>query len=77
MEIISQPEVKKRFEEKQRGEFTLIIEQLPSGAALKIHPAEWSRKESIQHFFLTRFNKGGVRIVSVRRFKGDYYVIKL
>ena len=79
MEIVSQPAVQKLLEEKSRGAYAALIEQLQPGTALKIHPSEWTgRKESLQHFFLSRFNKGGERKVSVRRLNDNcYYVIKL
>jgi len=73
MEIISATEVSKKLEKKARGEFTDIINGLPVGGALKIVPHAWPRRESIYHFFLTRY-KG---LVSVRRLHDGYYVIKL
>ena len=73
MEIISPSEVTKKLEKKSRGEFTDLIQQLPVGGALKIQPQSWPRRESIYHFFLTRY-KG---LVSVRRLSDGYYVIKL
>lgn len=74
MEIISPIEVKEKLDKKLRGEYTDLIQQLPVGGALKIHPSTWPRKESIYHYFLVRY-KGKV---SVRHLNdGCYYVIKL
>ena len=74
MEIVSAEHVREKLDRKARGEYTDTIQQLPVGAALKIHPSKWSRRESIYHFFLTRY-KGQV---SVRHLSdGYYYVVKI
>ena len=76
MTIISKSEVTRELEKKQRGQYADLIQQLPVGAALKIHPAkDWTtRRESIYHYFLTRY-KGQV---SVRHLSdGHYYIVKI
>lgn len=74
IEIIPSQEIKEKLERKMRGEYTDAIEQLPIGAALKINPHTWPRRESIYHYFLVRYPKR----VSVRKLgDGYYYVIKL
>ena len=75
MTIISKSEVTERLQKQARGEYSDLIQQLPVGAALKIHPGkDWPRRESIYHYFLTRY-KGQV---SVRHLSdGYYYVVKI
>lgn len=74
MEIVSPEEVKQKLDKRIRGEYTDAIEQLPIGAALKINPHTWPRRESIYHYFLVRYPKR----ISVRKLgDGYYYVIKL
>ena len=73
METVTPEIVKQKLEKKARGPFADIIEGLPTGVALKLHPAQWApRKEDIQHFFLTRFRGK----VSVIRMEGCFYIIK-
>ena len=76
MEIITPSEVTKKLENRAKGEYSDLIQQLPVGAALKIHPGkDWTtRRESIYHYFLTRY-KGQV---SVRHLSdGHYYIVKI
>jgi len=51
---------------KHVGDNYDLIQQLPIGGAIRIHPSTWVRKENISHYYLTRF-KGQV---SVRYLKG-------
>ncbi len=76
MEIISSSEVTKKLQAKAKGEYSDLIQQLPVGAALRINPArDWTkRRESVSHYFLTRFPKG---LLSVYKLSdGCYYVVK-
>ena len=74
MEIISPSIVKEKLYQQSQPAYSDDIQQLPVGGALKIHPSAWQRRESIYHFFLTRY-KGQV---TVRRLAdGYFYVIKL
>lgn len=72
MEIISSLEVTKKLQAKAKGEYSDLIAQLPVGAALKIHPAQWNRRESVAHYFLVRFRGQ----LTVRKLDQCYYVIK-
>ena len=73
METVSAEIVREKLA-KQRKEYKEVIDGLPIGAALKIHPSMWPRRESIYHYFLTRY-KGQV---SVRHLTdGYYYVVKI
>ena len=75
METVSAEIVREKLNQKAKGPYSDLIEQLPIGAALKINPArDWTtRKENIYHYFLTRFPKR----LSVRYFEGYYYVVKI
>jgi hypothetical protein len=74
MEIVSPTEVKSKLDKIARGEYADLIEQLPIGAAIKISSSMWSRRESIYHYFLTRYKKR----VSVRNIgNGIFFVVKI
>ncbi len=66
-------EVTSKLQKIARGEYADYIDQMAPGAAMRITSFNWTRRESIYHYFLTRF-KGRV---SVRRVdQGVFYVIK-
>ena len=75
METVSAEIIREKLNQKAKGPYWELIEQLPIGAALKINPArDWTtRRESVYHYFLTRFKKR----VTVTKCEGYYYVIKI
>ena len=74
MEIVSPEIVREKLDQRLRGEYADYIHQLPAGGALKIHPSQWPRRESIYHYFLTRY-KGQVTVRHLN--DGYFYIIKL
>ena len=74
MEIVEAKIVQQKLDQQSRPAYSDHINQLPVGGALKIHPSAWPRRESIYHFFLTRY-KGQVTVRHLS--DGYFYVIKL
>lgn len=77
MEIICAQEVEKAIRTNTAGEYSSAISQLEKGAALKLRFSEWRRKTPPSYYFLSKYNKGGKKIVSVRRIKDYFLVIKI
>jgi hypothetical protein len=78
MEIVPKEQVSRIVEAKKAGEFTIAINQLEKGAALRISPQEFKMRfdTSIPHYFLGKYNREQ-KTVSCMRFGDYYYVIKL
>lgn len=65
---------------RRRGviEFADDIAALKKGEALQISQSEWKRKTPPTHYFPTKFNRSGERVVSVAKIgNGEFLVEKL
>ncbi len=63
---------------RRRGvvEFADQIAALKQGEGLQISLSEWKRKTPPTHYFATKFNKGGARVVSISKIGNDEFLVE-
>ena len=77
MVIVNQDEVQKCLAAQKAGLYSEVLERMEQGMALRFGPGEWKMRTPLNLYFLGKYNRGGMKNVSVRRVGQDWLVVKL
>lgn len=77
MEILARDVVEKCLSTKRSGLYSDVLEKMEAGMALRFKPGEWKMRTPLNLYFFGKYNRGGAKMVSVRKVGADYLVIRL